>query len=349
MKKSNGNSNGEFARSLSLLESSGTGRAPPEVLSRVGDIQTLVADDMESVREVLRQSTESGPEPARSAARHLVGGGGKRIRPLALLLAHACFAPPEPQAHQIAVVVELVHSATLMHDDVIDDGDERRGQPTARRVWGNAVSVLAGDLLLVRALELTEQHAPALLPGLLATLRRLVEGEVVQLRGRVALDPSEATYERILQDKTASLFGWATRAGASLAGADAESVERMGEFGERLGVAFQLVDDLLDYSEQGTGKTPLADLSEGKLTLPLVLTCADKPELLASLKRIHAGDLEPVQAVSSAVRSSGACDEVRRRAENFTAEALAALRGVAKTPARLLLEGVATGLVERAV
>jgi octaprenyl-diphosphate synthase len=332
-----------------MLQSIGAGRAPQQVVSRVEDVQALVADDLAEVEELLRRATDRGPTPGREAAAHLVAGGGKRIRPMALLLAHACFAPPGPAACHMAVVVELVHSATLMHDDVIDDGDERRGKPTARKVWGNAVSVLAGDLLLVRALETTAEHAPELMAGLLATLRRLVEGEVVQLRGRVALDPSEATYERILRDKTASLFGWATRAGATLAGADEQSIERMGEFGERLGVAFQLVDDLLDYSETDTGKTPLADLSEGKLTLPLVLACAGRPELLSALEQIHAGDLSPVRAVSSAVRDSGACDEVRRRAETFTAEALSALRSVAPTPARHVLEGVATGLVERAI
>ncbi|MEZ4223727.1 MAG: polyprenyl synthetase family protein [Polyangiaceae bacterium] len=319
------------------------------MVRRVEDVQALVSGDLHEVEGLLSRAAQMGPEPGRHAAEHLVAGGGKRIRPLALLLAHACFAPPTPAAQQMAVVVELVHSATLMHDDVIDDGDERRGKPTARRVWGNAVSVLAGDLLLVRALETTAVHAPALMSSLLVTLRRLVEGEVIQLRGRVALDPSEATYERILRDKTASLFGWATRAGALLAGADESCVERMGSFGERLGVAFQLVDDLLDYTDVDTGKTPLADLSEGKLTLPLVLTCASNPELLAELERIHAGDLEPVAAVSRAVRSSGACDEVRRRAQSFTAEALSALRGVAPTPARELLEGVATGLVQRVV
>lgn len=342
-------SNGDFARSLSLLQGSGEGRAPEQVVHRVEDVQALVADDLAEVEQLLRLASDQGPAPGRDAAAHLVAGGGKRIRPLALLLAHSCFAPPGPAARQMAVVVELVHSATLMHDDVIDDGDERRGKPTARKVWGNAVSVLAGDLLLVRALETTSLHAPELMPGLLATLRRLVEGEVIQLRGRVALDPSEATYERILQDKTASLFGWATRAGATLAGADSESIERMGEFGEGLGVAFQLIDDLLDYSDTNTGKTPLADLSEGKLTLPLVLACAGRPELHSALQRIHAGDLSPVGAVSNAVRDSGACDEVRRRAETFTAEALSALRSVAPTPARHILEGVATGLVERAI
>ncbi|HMR11373.1 MAG TPA: polyprenyl synthetase family protein, partial [Polyangiaceae bacterium] len=153
-------SNGDFARSLSLLQGSGEGRAPEQVVHRVEDVQALVADDLAEVEQLLRLASDQGPAPGRDAAAHLVAGGGKRIRPLALLLAHSCFAPPGPAARQMAVVVELVHSATLMHDDVIDDGDERRGKPTACKVWGNAVSVLAGDLLLVRALETTSLHAP---------------------------------------------------------------------------------------------------------------------------------------------------------------------------------------------
>src|SRR5690606_29292148 len=125
---------------------------------------------------------------------------------------------------ELAVVVELVHSATLLHDDVIDEGNERRGAPAARRLWGNGISVLAGDLLLVQALEKTASVAPELSSDLLATLRRLVDGEIVQLRGRLELDPSPAVYDLILRDKTASLFAWATRTGARVGGADEAAV-----------------------------------------------------------------------------------------------------------------------------
>lgn len=248
----------------------------------------------------------------------------------------------------MAVVSELVHSATLLHDDVVDEGTERRGIPASRLIWGNAVSVLAGDLFLVHALDRTARHAPEVMPDLIETLRSLVNGEIVQLRGRTALDLSERTYERILRDKTGSLFAWATRTGARLGGAGVEEQQRFSLFGERVGMAFQLVDDVLDYTGEQTGKSLFMDLGEGKVTLPLVLAVARVPELIGPLRRIYAGDREPVSAVSRAVIECGACEETRRRATELTLSALAALASVDPNPARKLLEQVAGALVGRA-
>ncbi len=155
--------------------------------------------------------------------------------------------PPPRGFRALAVVAELVHAATLLHDDVIDDADERRGRPASRRLWGNAVSVLAGDLLLTHALERTVEAAPPLLPSLVATLRRLVDGEIVQLRGRTRIDLAEATYFSVVRDKTSSLFAWAARAGAHVAGAPVDGRDALEEYGAHLGIAFQLVDDALDY------------------------------------------------------------------------------------------------------
>jgi octaprenyl-diphosphate synthase len=315
---------------------------------RLEDIQGILGDDLRWVEQALREAVGNGVEPGRSAARHLVLLGGKRIRPVALLLSAACFGPVPAVARELAVVAELVHSATLLHDDVIDEGMERRGAPTARRLFGNGVSVLAGDMLLVHALERTSVHAPDVLPDLIATLRLLVQGEIIQLRGRTELDVSEQTYERILREKTASLFGWATRTGATVAGASRSEQERLRSFGERLGIAFQLVDDVIDYSGEDSGKTLLTDLREGKLTLPLVLAVARLPELMEPLRKIHAGDYEPVRAVSRAVIDSGVCDEVRRRALGYTSAAVDALSGIEAGPARSLLERVAYELAERA-
>jgi len=315
---------------------------------RIQSVQELLVDDLRWVEGALSVAVADGPAPGIDAARHLVSRGGKRVRPIALLLSAACFNGIDETARELAVVSELVHSATLLHDDVIDEGMERRGGPTARLAWGNGVSVLAGDLLLVNALDRTARHAPAAMPDLIATLRRLVEGEIVQLRGRSELDVTEATYERILRDKTASLFGWATRNGARVAGASLADQERLSGFGERLGIAFQLVDDVLDYSGEQTGKSLLADLSEGKLTLPLVLAVARRPELAHSLRRIHAGDREPIQFVSQAVLETGACDEVRRRAGHYTQTAVEALSSLVPGPARVLLENVASELARRA-
>jgi len=315
---------------------------------RIQNVQQLLADDLRWVEDTLSKAAASGPAPGSDAALHLVSRGGKRVRPIALLLSAACFGGINDKARELAVVSELVHSATLLHDDVIDEGMERRGAPTARLAWGNGVSVLAGDLLLVNALDRTSRVAPEAMADLLSTLRRLVEGEIVQLRGRSELDVTEATYERILRDKTASLFSWATRNGARVAGASLADQERLSGFGERLGIAFQLVDDVLDYSGEQTGKSLLADLREGKLTLPLVLAVARRPELAQALKRIHAGDREPVQFVSQAVIETGACEEVRRRASQYTQTAVEALSSLVPGPARVLLENVAEELARRA-
>jgi octaprenyl-diphosphate synthase len=315
---------------------------------RLADVAALFADDLLWVERTLSRASLEGPAPGTDAARHLIDRGGKRLRPLSLLLSTACFGRISPAARELAVVAELVHSATLLHDDVIDDGTERRGAPASRLLWGNGASVLGGDLLLVNALERTARHAPEIMPELVSTLRRLVEGEIVQLRGRVELDVSEATYERILRDKTASLFAWATRTGARLAGAEAASIEAMATFGEELGVAFQLVDDVLDYASENSGKTLYADLRQGKLTLPLVLAAARDSALMAPLRRIFAGDQEPVGQLSRAVVESGSCDEVRRRAREHTTRAIAALEAVATSPARSLLASVASELAARA-
>lgn len=339
----------DLTTAVGVLRSAAEARAKDErPEQRLSEVMALFSEDLAWVERELAARVEVGPVPATDAARHLTGRGGKRLRPLALLLSAACFGAVPAAARELAVVAELVHSATLLHDDVIDDGNERRGRPASRVLWGNAVSVLAGDLLLTHALDRTQRHAPEAMPDLIATLRQLVEGEIIQLRGRVELDVSEATYERILRDKTASLFAWATRTGARLAGADAEAQAAMSVFGEELGFAFQLVDDVIDYRGPESGKSLLTDLKEGKLTLPLVLAVARRPELAGLLGRIFAGDREPVAAISRAVVESGACDEVRLRARAHTQRAIAALEAVAKSPARLLLESVADELAERA-
>jgi len=317
--------------------------------ARFSTIQSIFGSELDYIDAELRKAASAGEDPATLAAAHLVGAGGKRVRPLTLLLSAACFGPLPEAARELAVVAELVHTATLLHDDVIDDSAERRGRPAARTLWGNAVSVLAGDLLLTHALDRTLAAAPPALPELLSTLRRLVDGEVVQLRGRVELDTSEAAYFRILEDKTASLFGWAARAGAIVAGGSANERAALGVFGERMGVAFQLVDDALDYAgdPRETGKAVLSDLGEGKLTLPLVLALAQDPSLLARVEGARAGERACGEELAQAVRRLGTCQDVRRRAALETERALSALAEVRASPARDLLRVLATELTAR--
>jgi octaprenyl-diphosphate synthase len=334
-----------------LREAATAERAGPRAAERIAEVHALLSDDMAAVDAELRRLTRDGVSPATDSATHLLEGGGKRIRPLTVLLSAACFGPVPSAARNLAVVAELVHLATLLHDDVVDDGQERRGRPTPQRIWGNAVSVLAGDLLLTHALERTAASAlPGVLADLFATLRRLVDGEVVQLRGRTQLDLGEDVYFRIVRDKTASLFAWAARAGASAAGAPASAIGALGDFGACVGVAFQLVDDVLDYEgdPRATGKALLGDLVEGKLTLPLVRTLAVQPALGTEIDAVRRGDPRAAERVADAVRASGTCAGVRALAREETARALALLEVVPGGAARELLGAIARELAARA-
>jgi octaprenyl-diphosphate synthase len=202
-------------------------------------------------------------------------------------------------------------------------------------------------LLLVGALDRTLTHAPEVMPDLIGTLRRLVEGEIVQLRGRSELEVSEDVYAAILRDKTAALFRFATSAGAQLAGAAPRWQTLLGDFGENIGMAFQLVDDLLDYAGEDTGKTMFADLRQGKLTLPLVLAVQEQPALLDSLRAIRAGDQSQVSLLRQRVIASGACQRVKTRAVGHTTRATEHLEQLPPSAARTLLTAVAEQLAER--
>jgi octaprenyl-diphosphate synthase len=338
------------AASVALLHDAAQ-RAGGRVVDRIAQVNALLGADMSAVDAELVRLTREGASPATDSATHLLEAGGKRVRPLTVLLAAACFGPPPPAARDLAVVAELVHLATLLHDDVIDDGQERRGRPAPRRVWGNAVSVLAGDLLLTHALERTATAAPKpVLLDLFATLRRLVDGEVIQLRGRTRLDAREEVYFQIVRDKTASLFSWAARAGATIAGAPADCANALGEFGIHVGVAFQLVDDVLDYAgdQRATGKALLGDLMEGKLTLPLIRTMTERPAVNADVEAVRGGDRRAASRVAEAVRDSGVCDGVRALAREETTRALASLERLPPSPAREMLGSIARELAARA-
>ncbi len=340
------------AASVALLRETATvERVGARAVERIAQVHALLGDDMAIVEGELARLVREGASPATDSATHLLEAGGKRVRPLTVLLSAACFGPVPAVARDLAMVSELIHLATLLHDDVIDDGQERRGREAPRRIWGNAVSVLAGDLLLTHALERTAAaEVPALLADLFATLRRLVDGEVVQLRGRRRLEVREDVYFRIVHDKTAALFVWAARAGASVAGAPAEATRALGEFGAHVGVAFQLVDDVLDYDgdPRVTGKALLVDLVEGKLTLPLIRTLAARPGLATDVEAARAGDGSAAVRVAQAVGACGACGSVRALAHEETARALAALDGVPPGVARELLAGIARELAARA-
>ncbi|HEX8908205.1 MAG TPA: polyprenyl synthetase family protein [Anaeromyxobacteraceae bacterium] len=340
---------------LSQLDASaGRGIRPEKAQAALQEVPTL-ALELSSLEAELTRATEDAEETLRAAARHLVGAGGKRIRPTVTLLACGACGGALQHAVAFACAAELTHSATLLHDDVIDDGPTRRGQPASRVLWGNAVSVLSGDWLLTRALEIVaaEPARSAALPGLLATMRRLVEGEVLQLSLRGSFDASEQDYFDVVRGKTASLFGWSAAAGSWAAGVRGEVPEALAEFGEGIGMAFQLVDDALDYAADPAllGKRLGQDFLEGKATLPLIRAFQREPALRDRFSALLDGQVDGTAVatdVIEAVRRTGGVDAARAVAREHTAGAMRALEKVPDGPHRRALAEAARHLTERA-
>jgi octaprenyl-diphosphate synthase len=337
-----------------LEESAPRGVRPEKAQAALAQVPRLF-EEMAALETQLERATRDAEATLRSAARHLVSSGGKRIRPTVTLLSCGACGGDMSAAVPCGVAAELTHSATLLHDDVIDDGPVRRGQPASRVIWGNTVSVLAGDWLLTRALEIVADH-PArevALPALLATMRRLVEGEVKQLSLRGGFHATEQDYFEVIEGKTASLFGWACSAGGWAAGARGAVPEALGRFGEGIGTAFQLVDDALDYAADPgkLGKRLGADLVEGKATLPLIRALQREPALRARLAPIAEGAAPSdalCEEVVDAVKRTGGVEAARALARRHTEESLAALERVPDGPHRRALVEAAVALTERA-
>src|SRR5450432_1446423 len=252
--------------------------------SRIGqaltarEILDLVKDDLERVEREISLETVASVDAVTTIGRYLQAGGGKRLRPMLVLLSsHLCGKSTEGSV-RMAAVVEMIHTATLVHDDVIDIAKTRRGRPSSNAIWGNHTCVLAGDWLYMQAFQMALQERNFHVLDLLIALTQLmVEGELLQLESIGKINISEADYMELVDRKTASLFSACTRLGAMMGGAD-ESIEaRLGEFSWNLGIAFQLVDDVLDFTsnEKVLGKPVGSDLREGKVTLPLIYALED--------------------------------------------------------------------------
>jgi octaprenyl-diphosphate synthase len=301
----------------------------------------------------LRRADDFNPVN-RQAAEFILGLPGKRLRPLCALVA-ARLGPEwrNPLVHDVAVAAEMVHNATLLHDDVIDLGTERRGQPCARVVYGNAASILGGDLLLVRAMQRIHRHGrPELVSGLLEVVERMVdaEAEQLELRGRLNLD--RARYLRVIEGKTATLFRWSLAAGAAAANASPETVAAMQTVGACMGMSFQLVDDVLDLRGDAAtlGKGLFADLEEGKTTWPLLVAAERSRTFAADLQRWmdsqRAGAV-PSGEILAALEDLGAIDATMRLAEEHIQRALDALQVVPQGAARTVLEVILQAVIQR--
>lgn len=318
--------------------------------SPVTDAWALVAPEMERVEDLLRRRLESPIGPIPEVGAHLLAAGGKRLRPLLAALAARVTGSSPDLAVAVGCAAELIHTATLYHDDVVDDGRVRRGRPAARMVYGNGIVVLVGDFCLARALETVSATGElAVVQSLAATVTEMAEGEVAQLEGAGNPDATAEDYFRVIDRKTASLIAWAARIG----GATAPALDHvLGRYGRAVGRAFQIADDVLDCAapENAAGKSVGRDLREGKLTLPVLLACEEQPQLRERI-RAALGErgmaAEAAREISAAAVEAGGIESARARARALAEEAVAALGALPPSPARDALRDVAVFSVER--
>ena len=297
------------------------------------NFKKLLATDMAAVDQVIRTRLHSEVLLVNQIGEYIIGGGGKRLRPALVVLSAHAFGYQGKRHHDLAAVVEFIHTATLLHDDVVDESDLRRGKATASAMFGNAASVLVGDFLYSRAFQMMVEVGEMSVMQTLADATNLIaEGEVLQLLNCHDADVDTANYMRVIHCKTAKLFEAAMRLGAILGKATIAEQEAAAKYGMHLGTAFQLVDDVLDYSanEAQTGKHLGDDLAEGKPTLPLIYAMQTGTSAQAAVVRdaIENGDVEKFGAVLEIIHATGALDYTREVAMCETEAACAALAGL---------------------
>ncbi|MEM8930431.1 MAG: polyprenyl synthetase family protein [Acidobacteriota bacterium] len=323
---------------------------------RLDDMIGFLGTDLAALEAELASIPRHRERVVGRAADRLLDLGGKRLRPLCLALAARIGGEVDQRVLDLAVAIELVHSATLLHDDVVDGADVRRGAATARAVYGNAASIFAGDWLLIEALRRVRRaEIPGLLEGLFDVIEEMIFAESLQLENRGRLSMNRETYFRVAEGKTASVFRWALIAGGRAVDLDDAWVTALGDYGQHLGVTFQAVDDLLDLTGESTatGKELFTDLREGKMTLPLILALERRPELRAVIEQIVAlpieAELPPglAMTVIGHLRETQAVEDTRVIAHERSARAVSALDIVPPSPARHALATVAEAIVDR--
>ena len=281
------------------------------------DIQQLVAPEMQAVDDLIQKRLQSDVVLVNQLSQYIINSGGKRLRPLlALLMAKACGYSGDKHIN-IATIVEFIHTATLLHDDVVDESDMRRGKDTANNVWGNQAAVLVGDFLYSRSFEMmVDVNQMRVMEIMASTTNTIAEGEVLQLLNINDADTTEARYMDVIYSKTATLFEAACQLGAILSELPIEQEQSVAQFGVHLGNAFQLIDDVLDYSTDAKklGKNVGDDLAEGKPTLPLIIALsrseqAGATEDVALIRQaIKEGGLELIEPIMQIINKTGALD-----------------------------------------
>jgi octaprenyl-diphosphate synthase len=290
--------------------------------------------DMQAVDAVIRARLRSDVTLIRQVAEYIVDGGGKRLRPALVLLSAGALGYRGTRHHELAAVIEIIHTATLLHDDIVDESDLRRGRKTTNVLFGNAASILVGDFLYSRTFQMLVEDNDMRVMCILADATNVIaEGEALQLMNCHNADIDEERYLRVIRYKTAKLFEAAARLGALVGGADPRTEERLAEYGTHLGTAFQLIDDMLDYTgtEAETGKHPGDDLAEGKPTLPLihVMQHGTKEQARRVRQAIERGGRDDFPEVLAAVRATGALEHTRKQAEAEAGRAQTAIAALA--------------------
>jgi octaprenyl-diphosphate synthase len=316
------------------------------------DIRRFIDADMQAMDQVIRDRLHSEVMLIRQVSEYIIGAGGKRLRPALVILSAGAFGYAGRFHHELAAVVEFIHTATLLHDDVVDESALRRGRKTANALFGNAASVLVGDFLYSRAFQMMVGVDNMRVMRVLAdATNTIAEGEVLQLMNCRNADIDESSYLQVVRYKTAKLFEAAARLGAIVGAASASQEQAMAEYGMCLGVAFQLIDDVLDYSGdlRETGKNLGDDLAEGKPTLPLIRAMRTGTAEQARLIReaVEQGGIEEFQPVLAMIRDTGALEYTRDRAREESSRACAAISGLPRSNYRDCLLQLADFAVTR--
>lgn len=294
----------------------------------------LIENDLTAVDRVIREQLHSDVALVRQVSEYIIHSGGKRLRPILTVLSARAFGYSGTHHHTLAAVVEFIHTATLLHDDVVDKSEMRRGRQTANQLFGNAASVLVGDFVYSRSFQMmVSVNHMEVMRVLADATNTIAEGEVLQLLNCHDPDMDEARYYQVIRYKTARLFEAAARLGAILAETPRAVQDGMTEFGTRLGTAFQIIDDVLDYSGQlnETGKNVGDDLAEGKVTLPLIhaMAHAGEDDRAVLRKAVLEGGGDDLKSVVSIIQGSGALEYSQRCAEREAEKACEILRRIA--------------------
>jgi octaprenyl-diphosphate synthase len=320
---------------------------------QLNDIRAPVARDLQQVDAEIRAQLESDVLLVSQVAEYIVGAGGKRLRPLAVVLAARSAGAPADSGHvKAAAIIEFIHTATLLHDDVVDDSHQRRGRNTANDVFGSAASVLVGDFLYSRSFQMmVEIGLPRVMEVMASATNTIAAGEVLQLMNAGDADTTEHRYLDVIYRKTARLFEAGAQVAAIVAGASTPVEQALTRYGRHLGIAFQLIDDALDYRGDAAelGKNLGDDLAEGKPTLPLIHALRrGTPEQAAMIRRaIEEGGSRDIAPIRAAIESTGGLDYTAELARSEADQAIKALSGVPESAFRDSLAALADFAVIR--